>query len=78
MILLPGLMLQVAAAAAAASAPSPAEERICRKIEVTGSLVRKERVCKTKAQWRQVEEWGNRRARAIIEHSAGRPLSDIM
>lgn len=66
-------MLQSAAAAA-----SPQAERICRKIEITGSLVRKERVCKTKAEWRQSEDWGNRRARAIMEHSAGRPLSDTM
>ena len=46
--------------------------------KITGSLVRKERVCKTKAEWRQSEDWGNRRARAIMEHSAGRPLSDTM
>lgn len=76
MIMLSGLLLQVAAATGGVS-PPPAE-RVCRKIEITGSLVRKERVCKTKAEWRQVEEWGNRRARAIIEHSASRPLSDMM
>ncbi|OWK29094.1 hypothetical protein [Sphingomonas mucosissima] len=77
MIPFSGLTLQVAAAAAGAS-PLPAAERICRKIEITGSLVRKERVCKTKAEWRRVEEQGNRQGRAILEQSAGRPLVDIM
>lgn len=76
MMMLSGLLLQAAAAATVVS-PPVAAERICRKIEITGSLVRKERVCKTKAEWRQIDEWGNRQGRAIIEHSAGRPF-DIM
>ena len=78
MIVLLGHLLRVAAAAASASSPATPAEPICRKIEITGSLVRKERVCKTKAEWRQSEDWGNRRARAIMEHSAGRPLTDTM
>ena len=52
-----GLTLAILAqAAAAASAPSaasaPAEDKlICRKYDVIGSLVKKTKVCRTKAEW---------------------------
>ncbi|WP_066775104.1 hypothetical protein [Sphingomonas sp. CCH5-D11] len=49
------------------------ETPVCRRIEVTGSLARKERVCKTKAEWRAAEDSGNSRARAIVDYSTGRP-----
>lgn len=39
----------------------------CRKVEVTGSLVKKGKVCKTIAEWKQIQSNGNRTARAIIE-----------
>jgi hypothetical protein len=39
----------------------------CRKVEVTGSLVKKGRVCKTVAEWKQIQANGNRTARAIVE-----------
>lgn len=39
----------------------------CRKIEVTGSLARKTKVCKTVAEWRAMSDKGNRNARDIIE-----------
>lgn len=39
----------------------------CRKIEVTGSLVRKTKVCRTVAEWREISEKGNRNVRDILE-----------
>jgi hypothetical protein len=69
------ILLQTAATPASAMPASTGTEApICRRIEVTGSIARKERVCKTKAEWRQAEDFGNRRARAIIEHGTGRPF----
>jgi len=38
----------------------------CRKIEVTGSLIRKEKVCKTNAEWAKIAEQGNRNARDTV------------
>lgn len=68
------LLLQTGSTPAALTPVSPdASEKVCRRIEVTGSLVRKERVCKTKSEWRDIDYFGNRYARAIVEHSQGRP-----
>lgn len=39
----------------------------CRKIEVTGSLVRKTKVCRTVAEWREISDKGNRNVRDIVE-----------
>lgn len=39
----------------------------CRRIEVTGSLVRKTKVCRTVAEWREISEKGNRNVRDLIE-----------
>lgn len=41
--------------------------KICRKVEVTGSLVKKGYVCKTRAQWREIIDSGNRVARSFLE-----------
>ena len=42
----------------------------CRKVEVTGSLVKKGKVCKTIAEWKEIQANGNRTARAIVESGA--------
>ncbi len=70
----------LAAAAMQATTPTPAtpakdpgSERVCKRIEVTGSIARKERVCKTRAEWTRLAESGNSVARAIIDHGTGRP-----
>jgi hypothetical protein len=69
------MLLQAAATPASAiPASTGTEAPICRRIEVTGSIARKERVCKTRAEWRQADEFGNRRARAIVENGTGRPF----
>ena len=41
----------------------------CKRIAVTGSLVRKERICKTNAEWRAVSEQQNRDADDLITRS---------
>lgn len=45
---------------ATAAAENPDDARIrCRRIPITGSHVRVERVCKTVAEWRRLAERGN-------------------
>lgn len=41
----------------------------CKRLSVTGSLVRKERVCKTNAEWRAISEQQNRDADDLITRS---------
>ncbi|WCP13527.1 hypothetical protein sphantq_01955 [Sphingobium sp. AntQ-1] len=41
----------------------------CKRIAVTGSLVRKERICKTNAEWRAMSEQQNRDADDLITRS---------
>ena len=41
----------------------------CKRFQVTGSLVKKERVCKTNAEWRKIAEQQNRDADDIITRS---------
>jgi hypothetical protein len=45
----------------------------CRAVRVTGSLVKKGKVCKTLAQWRQITESGNENARRLVEDGTSRP-----
>jgi hypothetical protein len=49
------------------AASDPDQAIKCRKVEVTGSLVKKGKVCKTIAEWKQIQANGNRTARAIAE-----------
>ncbi len=55
------------AAKPAAQASDPDQAIKCRKVEVTGSLVKKGRVCKTIAEWKEIQSNGNRTARMIAE-----------
>lgn len=53
---------------------SQSDEAIrCRTVRVTGSLVKKGKVCKTLAQWRQITESGNALARRLVEDGTSRP-----
>ncbi|MGB5076277.1 MAG: hypothetical protein WBO17_02205 [Sphingorhabdus sp.] len=54
-------------APATAAKADPDQAIKCRKVEVTGSLVKKGRVCKTIAEWKEIQSNGNRTARAILE-----------
>lgn len=69
------VMLLQSAATPPSAVPAVATEQpqICRRIEVTGYVARKEKVCKTKVEWRAADDNGNSRARAIVEYSTGRP-----
>lgn len=64
-------------AAASDDADSEDNKIRCRKLPVTGSLVKKTKVCRTVAEWRSISEKGNRNARDIIESGnacAGGPM----
>lgn len=50
-----------------AEAPDDDNTIRCRKIEVTGSLVRKTKVCHTVAEWREISAKGNRATRDLLE-----------
>ena len=55
----------------AASPPSAddADQQIrCRRVAVIGSLIRRERVCKTLAEWRRLQDSGNDTARQQVEN----------
>lgn len=41
----------------------------CKRLDVTGSLVRKERICKTNAEWRAISDRQNRDANDLINRS---------
>lgn len=45
----------------------PDQKIKCRKVELSGSLIKKGRVCKTVAEWKTIQNNGNRTARAIVE-----------
>ena len=45
----------------------------CRKVEVTGSLVKRGRACRTTLEWAKLQEDGNEQARAIADYSRTRP-----
>jgi hypothetical protein len=56
-----------------AANPADPDQRIrCRQITITGSLVRRERVCKTVAEWRRLRILANENARDIVDHSRTR------
>jgi len=41
----------------------------CKRLEVTGSLVRRERICKTNAEWRAITDQQGRDADDLITRS---------
>lgn len=57
-----------------AADPNDPDQRVrCRQISITGSLVRRERVCKTVAEWRRLRILASENARDIADHSRTRP-----
>lgn len=53
---------------------SDADQAIrCRPVRVTGSLVKKGKVCKTLAEWRRMTDTGNDLARRLVEDGTSRP-----
>lgn len=67
-----GLAAQDSRAPAPAAAPKPvtddaASRMVCRRVEVTGSLVKREKVCKPAKEWAKIISNGNDAARAVVE-----------
>ncbi len=60
-------------ATAATPAQDPAQRIVCRRVEVTGSLARRERVCKTAAEWQRLGDRGNEMARETVDWGRTRP-----
>lgn len=52
------------------SEPDPDQAIKCRRVEVTGSHVKKGKVCKTVAEWKRIIDNGNRTARAVVLEGA--------
>jgi len=74
MIVLTLAILLDVTAAAAQTAPAPAPEKpICRSFAETGSLVKKRRVCHTKAEWARLNERTSDEAIRLVEENRGRP-----
>lgn len=63
------ILLQSAAvpagAPAATSTPAAAEKKICRSRAETGSFVRKNKTCLTRAEWQRVEEENREAVREV-------------
>lgn len=57
-------------ASPAPAATDPGQKIKCRRVEVTGSLLKKGKVCRTVAEWKVIMENGNRVARAIVQEGA--------
>ncbi|TCD06228.1 hypothetical protein EYB45_00325 [Erythrobacteraceae bacterium CFH 75059] len=57
--------------AAAEGAPTGPEPQICRVQDVTGSHVRKRKVCRTAAEWRRLADDHRAQAQEYVEHGRG-------
>lgn len=42
----------------------------CRRVDLTGSHVKRGKVCKTLAEWKRIIDNGNRTARAVVQEGA--------
>ena len=60
-------VLAVTTAPAANVMPMEVEEKVCRKIEQTGTIMRK-KVCLTKAEWKEIDERNREQARNSIDN----------
>jgi hypothetical protein len=69
----PSVSAPVTAPASDATVAKSDNTMRCRTVRVTGSLVKKGKVCKTLAQWRQMTESGNELARRLVEDGTSRP-----
>jgi hypothetical protein len=71
------LVLGAAPAAAAGATPdakaSKKKDQVCKKIEVTGSLVRVKKVCLTRDQWNRSAEDHEKFARDLTDGLRTRP-----
>lgn len=66
----PGTEAPSASATVVAAAADP-NAQICRVQEVTGSHVRKRKVCRTAAEWRRLSEDHRGQAQEYVDHGRG-------
>ena len=52
------------------AATDPDQAIKCRKVDVTGSMIKKGKVCRTIAEWKKIQASGNRVARAVVEEGS--------
>lgn len=75
-----GIAVLLAATSTAASAevkPAEAPEKmICRKYDEVGSLVKKKRVCHTRADWRRIDDASRRGVQEIQDARNGTNTSN--
>lgn len=73
-ISLGGIAPLAARAESAVAAPKsdmdPDQAIKCRRVDITGSHVKKGKVCKTVAEWKRIIDNGNRTARAVVQEGA--------
>lgn len=60
------------------TAPDAAADHrvVCRRVDVTGSLIKRGRVCRTVAEWRVITENGNYNARKMVDEGTTRQRSN--
>ena len=71
LVLTTGLNVPALAKEAGTAVASDPDQVIkCRRVEVTGSLLKKGKVCRTVAEWKKIVESGNRVARAVVQEGS--------
>lgn len=67
------MLASTAQAAPTVTPPAAPEKMICRRFGVTGSLVKKRKVCYTKAQWARLNMEEGIAARNFVQENQNRP-----
>jgi hypothetical protein len=67
------MIIAMLASGTPAPAPRRADEVVCKKFAETGSLVKKRRVCHTRAQWAKMNDRDQDAARQFVEENRGTP-----
>lgn len=60
-------------APAAPNAPPAADRRICKRMAATGSLVRRRKECRTKAEWDLIASAARENGQDMVDRNSGRP-----
>ena len=72
-MIIQSMIVAMLASGAAAPAPGAADKVICKRFDVTGSLVKKRRVCLTRAEWAKMNDGDQDAARRFVDENRGRP-----
>ena len=67
------MLFAMLASGTTAANPREADELVCKKFEVTGSLVKKKKVCHTRAEWKKINERDQDAARKFVDENRGLP-----